>query len=57
MSPIFLESYNNTIIGNLVNTITADFLLHKVQCWCACAVYKYNWDTPMVMYCSGTMQK
>ena len=41
----------------MVNTVTADFLLHIVQCWHTCLVYKDNWDLPMVLYCSVMMYK
>ena len=32
------ESYKDKIIGNMVNSGTADLLLHIVQCWSACKV-------------------
>ena len=52
-----VETNKYTIIGCLVNTGTAYLLLHILQCWLACAVDKYNWDIPMVLYYSGTMYK
>ena len=46
------EPYKDTIIGHLVNSGTADLLLHKVQCWCSCAVDEDKRALPMVIYCS-----
>ena len=37
-APNIEESYKDTIIGRMVNSVAADLLLHIVQCWCACAV-------------------
>ena len=39
------------------NTGIENLLLHIVQCWCACAVEKYNQSLPLVLYCSGIMYK
>ena len=50
-----LESYRDTIIDNMGNSDIENFLLHMVQCWCACAVVEYNRDLPMVLHCSGIM--
>ena len=51
------ESYKDTIIRNLVNSGTADLLLHMVKCWPAYAVNKENQALPLVLYCSHTMYK
>ena len=50
-----MESYKDTIIGHLVNTGTAYLLPPIVKCWCSCAVDKYKWYIPMVLYCSYIM--
>ena len=52
-----VESYKDTIIGNLVNSGTACLLIHTVQCCSVCAVDKDNFDLPIVIYCSGMMYK
>ena len=44
-----VESYKDSIIGNLVNSGTADLLLHIVQCWNACVVDEENKYLPIVM--------
>ena len=51
------ESYKERIIGNLVNSVTADSLLHKIQCWRACAVDEEKRNLPLVMYCLCMMYK
>ena len=43
------ESYKDTIIGNPVNSGTANLWLHIVQCWCLCSVDELNWSLPMVL--------
>ena len=45
-----VESYKDTIIGHLGNAGTSYLLPHIVQCWCACAVDKNNWDLHIVIY-------
>ena len=47
------ESYKDTIIGHLLNSGTADLLLHIVRCWRACAVGEEKQVLSMVLYCSG----
>ena len=51
------EQYKDTIIGHLGNSGTAYLILHRVQCWCACAVIEENRALPMVMYCSHIIYK
>ena len=48
-----VEYYKNTIIGYLGNASTADLLLHIVQRCHICDFYEDNWDTPVVLSCSG----
>ena len=45
------DSYKDTIIYHIVNSGTADLLLHMVKCWPACAVNKENQALPLVLYC------
>ena len=52
-----VESYKDSIIGNLVNSGTADLLLHIVQCCRVCAVNEENQALVMVLYCSHIMYK
>ena len=52
-----VESYKDTIIGNLRNVGTSYFLLQIVQCWHACVVDKENWDLSMDMFFSGITPK
>ena len=52
-----IESYKDTIIGNLVNTCTSYFFLHVEHYWCVCAFDKDNWYLSMVLYCSEIMSK
>ena len=49
--------YKNTIIGHLVNSITADLLSHLVQCWSKCAVHEDKRSLTMIFYCLGMMYK
>ena len=51
------ESYKETIIGHLGNSVTAYLLLHIVQCWCVCEVNEENQVLPMVLYCPHMMYK
>ena len=52
-----VESYKDTIIGNLGNKGTEDLLLYILQCWRAFEFDKENSDLPIVMYCSVIMYK
>ena len=52
-----MESYKETIIGNLKNTGTPDLFLHSVQLWSASTVDEENLDLPMVLYCSRMIYK
>ena len=51
------ESYQDTIIGHLVNSGTEDLLLHIVQRWRVCAVNEENWALTMVLHCLHMMYK
>ena len=47
----------STIIVNLINTGTSEFLPHIVQYCRVSAEKNYNWVPPVVLYCSGIMYK
>ena len=51
------ESYEYTIIVNLVNSGTTNLILHIVQCLHACSVNEENKTIPLVPYCSNMMYK
>ena len=45
------ESYKDTIIGHLRNSVTEDLLLYMVQFWRACENDEEKWALSMVLYC------